>query len=183
MYSITQYKHIWWYSWDIGKIKKYGIRPFCPDPGAKRHTLCHFAPHGMFHCINVVQAVLWLIRLTNFRLAQIITHVNNNDSTKSKNSWHCGQQIKTLKLFVMDYSRLFSSKHVMLSCADFKVTGYCLVTFVWCHSIGEIRKCFNYDLKRTSIFPQCEKVSNILATIHVCQWVQVLHDFAYICRI
>ena len=49
-------------------------------------TLGRFAPNGMFHCINVVQAVLWLIRLTNFRLAQIITPVNNNDSTKSKHS-------------------------------------------------------------------------------------------------
>ena len=61
MYSITKCKQIWLYTWDIGKIKKYGIRPFCPDPGAKRHTPCHFAPNGMFHCINVVQAVLWLI--------------------------------------------------------------------------------------------------------------------------
>ena len=86
MYSITKCKHIWVHSWNIWKIKKYGIRPFCPDPGAKRHTLCHFAPNGMFHCINVVQAVLWLIRLTNFWLAQIITPVNNNDSTKSKHS-------------------------------------------------------------------------------------------------
>ena len=61
----------------------------------------------------------------------------------------------------MDYSRLFSLKHVMLYCADFQVTGCCLVTFVWCYSIGVIRKCFNYDLRRTSIFPQCEKGSNI----------------------
>ena len=26
------------------------------------------APNGEFHCINLVQAVLWLIRLTNLRL-------------------------------------------------------------------------------------------------------------------
>ena len=43
-------------------------------------------PNGMFHCINFVQAVLRLIRLTHLRLAQIITPVNNNDSTKSKHS-------------------------------------------------------------------------------------------------
>ena len=183
MYSIAKCKHIWLYSWDIGKIKKYGIRPFCPDPGAKRHTLCHFAPNGMFHCINVVEAVLWLRKLTNFRHAQIITPVNNSDSTKSNHSWHCGQWIKTLKIFLMDYSRMFSLKHVMLSCADFQVTDCCLVTFVWCYSIGEMRKCFNYVLRRTSTFPQCEKGSNILATIYVCQWVQELHCFAYICRI
>ena len=54
MYSIMKCKHIWLYSWDIWKIKKYRIRPFCTDPGAKRHTLCHFAPNCMFHCINVV---------------------------------------------------------------------------------------------------------------------------------
>ena len=75
----------------------------------------------------------------------------------------------------MDYSLLFSLKHVMLSCN-------CLVTFVWCFSIGEMQKCFNYDLRRTSTFPQCEKGSNILATIYVCQLVQALHDFAYTCR-
>ena len=48
--------------------------------------LDRFAPNDMFHCINVVPAVLWLIRLINFRLAQMITPVNNNDSTKSKHS-------------------------------------------------------------------------------------------------
>ena len=67
----------------MAKIEKYEIGPFCPHPGAKRHTLCHFAPNGMFHCINVVQAVLWLIRMTNLRLAQRIAPVNNIDSIKS----------------------------------------------------------------------------------------------------
>ena len=83
----------------------------------------------------------------------------------------------------MDYSHLFSLKHVKLSCAVFQVTSFCLVTFVWCYSIGEMRKWFNYDLRRTSKFPQCEKGSNILTTIYVCQRVQALHDFAYICPI
>ena len=143
-YSIMKCKHIYSYHWDIAKIEKYGNRPFCPDPGAKRHTLWHFAPNGMFYCINFVQAVLWLIKLTNLRLAQIIAPVNNIDSTKSKHSWHFGQEIETLKIFLMDYSRLFSFRHAMLSSmstnsSDFKVTGCCLVTFVWCYSIGEMR--------------------------------------------
>ena len=43
-------------------------------------------PNGMFHFINVVQAVLWLTRLTYLRLAQIIAAVNNIDSIKSKHS-------------------------------------------------------------------------------------------------
>ena len=189
MYSIMKYKHILSYFWDIEKIKKYGIGPFCPDPGAKRNTLCHFAPNdGMFHCINVVQAVLWLIRLINLRLAQVIAPVKNNDGTKSKHSLHFGQYIKTIKIFVMDYLRLFSLKHAMLSSMNtnssyFQVTGCYLVTFVWCYSICEMRKCFNFDLRGTSIFPQCEKGSNVLATIYVCQWVQALHDFPCICRI
>ena len=67
--------------------------------------------------------------------------------------------------------------------SDFRVTGCCLVTFVWCDSIGAMRKCFVYDVSRTLIFPQCEKGSNILATIYVCQWVQALHDFPCIYRI
>ena len=83
---------------------------------------------------------------------------------------------------------LFSLKHAILcsmstNSSDLQVTGCCLVTFVLCYSIGEIRKCFNYDLRRTSIFPQCEKGSNILATIYVCQLVQALHDFPCSCRI
>ena len=80
MYSIMKCKDIWLQTWDIAKIKKCGIGPFCPDPGAKRHIMCHFAPNGMFHCFNVVQAVLWLIRLTNMRLAHIIAPVKNIDS-------------------------------------------------------------------------------------------------------
>ena len=65
--------------------------------------------------------------------------------------------------------------------SDFQVTGCCLVTFV-CYSKGEMRKCLDYDLRRTSIFPQREKGSNILATVCVCQWVQALPDFQCICR-
>ena len=107
--NVTIYDHI---ILDIGEIKRYVIGPFWPDPGAKRHILCHFAPSGIFHCINVVQSVLWLIRLTNLRLAKIVP-VNNNDSAKSKNSKHFGQWIKTLKIYPMDYSRLFSLKHAM----------------------------------------------------------------------
>ena len=53
----------------------------------------------------------------------------------------------------------------------------------WCYSIGEMRKCPNYNLRRTSISPRYDKGSNILATIHVCQWVQALHDFPRICCI
>ena len=141
----------------------------------------------MFHCINVVQAVLWLIRLTNLRLAKIIAPVKNIDSTKSKHSWHFGLQIKTLKIFLMDFSHLFSSKHAMLSSmstnsSDFRMTGCCLITFVSCYSIGEMRKCLSNDLRRTLIFPQCEKGSNVLATICVCQWVQAPQDFPCICR-
>ena len=88
----------------------------------------------------------------------------------------------------MDYSRLFSSKRVMLfpiskNSSYFQVTGCCFVTFVWCYSIGEMRKCFNCDLRGTSIFPQCEKGSNILATIYVCQWIEALHDFPCICAL
>ena len=64
----------------------------------------------------------------------------------------------------------------------FKVTGCCLVTFVWCYSIGEVRKCLNHDLRKTSIFPPCEKGSNIQAKIYVCQWVQALHAFPSFCR-
>ena len=138
MYSIMKCNHIHSYSWDIAIIKKYGNGPFCPDPGAKRHILCHFAPNGMFHCINVLQTIFWLIRLTNLRLAQIVAHMNNIDSTKSKHSWHFGQYIKTLKIFLMDYSLLFSLKHAMLSSlstnsSNFKVTDCCLVTLVWCY--------------------------------------------------
>ena len=141
----------------------------------------------MFHYFNAVHAVLWLIRLTNLRLAQIIAPVNNIDSTNSKDSWHIGQSIKTITIFLMGYSRLFSLKHAMLSSmstnsSDPQVTGCCLVTFVWCYSIGEMRKCLNYDLRRASLFPQCEKGSHILATIYVCKWVQALHDFPCICR-
>ena len=55
--------------------------------------------------------------------------------------------------------------------------------FLWSYSIGEMRKCFNCDLRAT-IFPQCEmKGSNILGTIYVCQWVHALCDFPCICRI
>ena len=126
--------------WDIGDIKKYGIGPFCPDPGAKRHTLCRFAPSGMSHCNNVGIPVLVFVK------ACMLSSMSTNSS-------------------------------------DFQVTGCCLVTFVRCYSTGEIRKCFNYDLKRTSIFSHCEKSSNILATIYVCQWVQPLHDFPCICCI
>ena len=86
VYSIMQCKHIQLYSWDIEKTKKYGIGPFCPDPGAKWHTLCHFAPNGLFHCIKAVQAVFWLIRLINLRLAQAIVPAKNNYNTKSKYS-------------------------------------------------------------------------------------------------
>ena len=53
---------------------------------AKRHTLCHFASNGMFHCINDIESVLWLIRPTNLRLAELIVPVNYNDSAKSKHS-------------------------------------------------------------------------------------------------
>ena len=41
----------------------------------------------------------------------------------------------------------------------------------------------NYDLRGTSISLQCDKGSNILATIYVCQRVQALQDFPPICRI
>ena len=146
--------YIYIYSWDIAKIKKYGNGSFCPERGAKRHTLYHFAPNGMFHCIKVVQAILWLIRLTNFRLAQIIAHVNNIDSTKSKHSWHFWQKIKTLVIFMMDYSRWFSLKHATLSSIstngyDFKLRGCCLVTFVWINSIGGMWIWHKYDLWKT----------------------------------
>ena len=87
-------------------MKNMELDRFAPTL-AKRHALCHFAPNGMFHCINDVQAVMWLIRLTNLRLAQLIAPVNNNDTAKSKHSSHFGQWIKTLKIFPMDYSRLF----------------------------------------------------------------------------
>ena len=104
-----------------------------------------------------------------------------------------GNKLK-LKIFLMDYSRLFSLKYAMLSSmstnsSDFQVTGCCLVafTFVWGYSIGEMRKCVNYDLRRTSIPPprlpcENEKGSNILETIYIGQWVQSLHDFPWICR-
>ena len=62
------------------------LERFAPTLGQNGTPCAILPPIGMFYCINVVQAVLWLIRLTNFRLAQIITPVNNNDSTKSKHS-------------------------------------------------------------------------------------------------
>ena len=55
--AITKCKNVKLHSLYTGKMKNYGIGSFCPDPGAKRHTLCHFAPNGMFRCFNVVQAV------------------------------------------------------------------------------------------------------------------------------
>ena len=59
---------------------------FAPTLGQNGASCATFAPNGMFHCINAVHAVLWLIRLTKFRLAQIITPVNNNEGTKSNHS-------------------------------------------------------------------------------------------------
>ena len=70
--------------------QKYGIGLFGSHHEAKRHTLCPFDPYGMFHCINVIPGVLWLIGI-NLRLAQIIAAVNNNASTKCKHSEHVGQ--------------------------------------------------------------------------------------------
>ena len=42
---------------------------------------------------------------------QVIVYMNNNDSTEFKHSCHIGQWIKTLKIFPMDYSRLFPLIH------------------------------------------------------------------------
>ena len=59
---------------------------FAPTLGQNGTPCAILPPNGMFHCINVVQAVLWLTRLTYLRLAQIIAAVNNIDSIKSKHS-------------------------------------------------------------------------------------------------
>ena len=59
---------------------------FAPTLGQKGTPCAILPPNGMFHRINVVEAVLWLIRLTNVQLAQIIAPVNNNDITKNKHS-------------------------------------------------------------------------------------------------
>ena len=68
------------------KIEKFGIGLVWPDPG-QNGTPCAILPrNGMFHCINIVQAVLWILRLTNSRLAQIIAPVNNIDSIKREYS-------------------------------------------------------------------------------------------------
>ena len=60
---------------------------FAPTLG-QNGTTCAILPLMICFIVslNVVQAVLWLIRLTKFQLAQIITPLNNNDSTKSKHS-------------------------------------------------------------------------------------------------
>ena len=68
------------------KLKNMALDHFTPTLGQNGTPVFHFAPNGMFHRINVVQAVMLLIRLTNLRVAQIIPPVNNIDSTKSKHS-------------------------------------------------------------------------------------------------
>ena len=182
MYSMTKCKHIYLYPSDIAKKKKIWNWTILPRLWGKSAHPVPFAPNGLFHCNNALKAVLWLIGLTNLRLAQIIAPVDNNDSTESKHSWHFGQWIKTLKIFLIDYSSLFSLKHAMLSSmstnsSDFQVTGCCPVTFVWCYSMSEMRKCLNSDLRRTAIFPQCETLwsnamwhHNKLCLFWIRQW-------------
>ena len=59
---------------------------FAPTPGQNGTPCAIFAPNILLHCINVVQAVSWLIWLTDLRLAQIIKAMKNNDSNKIKHS-------------------------------------------------------------------------------------------------
>ena len=86
----------------------------------------------------------------------------------------------------MGYSRLFRLMHAILSSvstnsSDFQVIGCCLVTFVCCYSISEMRKRLNYDLRSTSIFPQCEMtvllspvVNYANTNLNTKEWVNVL---------